>query len=41
MNATTAQKLLHGNANITLRNFVKLYKMMDWDKPDGIELDEI
>lgn len=38
LNFDTAVKILHGNANITLRNYIKLCKLMDWPIPECIQL---
>jgi hypothetical protein len=42
LNNDTAQKLLKdGDANITMRNFYKLCKAMDWPFHDYLEAEEI
>jgi len=41
INYDTGQKLLRGEANITVRNLYKLCKDMGWDFPDFLEAEEI
>ena len=38
LNHDLASRLLKGDANITLRNFVKLCILMDWDIPPQLEV---
>jgi len=37
MNHDLATKLLNGEVNITLKNFVKLCELMGWDIPEQIK----
>lgn len=40
LNFDTANKLLNGNANITMRNFCKLCELMGWPLPDEVEISD-
>jgi hypothetical protein len=39
--ADTTQKLLKGDASITLKNFYKLCKVMDWKFPEYFDVEVI
>lgn len=40
MSADAAQKILNGEGNISMKNFYKLCKLMDWQFPDIFEVGE-
>jgi len=40
LNFDTSLKLMHGEANITVRNLAKLCQEMGWELPEYLEVDE-
>jgi len=38
LNHDLASRLLKGDANITLKNYIKLCKIMDWNIPEHVRI---